>query len=73
MPIHEFKCRECGRVWEILFMPGSIGFYNELQFCRECGGVGLRILSASNFHLKGPGFYVNDYPKQGKKEKKEGD
>jgi predicted nucleic acid-binding Zn ribbon protein len=43
--------------------------------CPRCLGQGRRVMSATNFILKGSGFYVNDYPsesrKKAKKEEKE--
>jgi putative FmdB family regulatory protein len=44
--------------------------------CPKCLKPAKRLISPTNFVLKGSGFYVNDYPsksrKQGKKSEKEG-
>ena len=44
--------------------------------CPKCLRPAKKLISATNFVLKGSGFYVNDYPstsrKEGKKVEKEG-
>ncbi len=39
--------------------------------CPRCLGQGRRIMSATNFILKGSGFYVNDYPSESRQKAKE--
>ena len=35
--------------------------------CPKCLGQARKIMSATNFILKGSGFYVNDYPSESRK------
>ena len=73
MPVYEYQCKECGKVFEILHGINE----NYRDGCPQCRGEAKRILSPSNFILKGSGFYVNDYPSEGRKKAastpKEGD
>ena len=72
MPIYEYECAHCNEVFEI--------FHKIEEDCKvacpKCLGPAKKLISASNFVLKGSGFYVNDYPSKsrskGKKEEKEG-
>ena len=72
MPIYEYQCDRCSEVFEI--------FHKIDEECRvacpKCLGPVRKLISATNFVLKGSGFYVNDYPsesrKEGKKKEKEG-
>jgi putative FmdB family regulatory protein len=58
MPIYEYDCRRCNKVFEFLSWK-----FNNYARCPICGRRGKRRLSASNFHLKGSGFYSTDYKK----------
>jgi putative FmdB family regulatory protein len=66
MPIYEYQCNKCKEVFEI--------FHKIDEDCRvscpKCLGATRRLISASNFVLKGSGFYVNDYPSKGREEAK---
>jgi len=63
MPLYEYQCRQCGEIFEILH-----GIDEEYRArCRKCQGEAKKILSPSNFILKGSGFYVNDYPSESRK------
>ena len=72
MPIYEYQCDQCNDVFEI--------FHKIDEDCRvacpKCLGPVKKLVSATNFVLKGSGFYVNDYPsksrREGKKSEKEG-
>jgi putative FmdB family regulatory protein len=58
MPIYEFKCKRCGRVFEELFSNGD----TLPTSCSVCGGELERVFSGSvGLNFKGSGFYVNDY------------
>ena len=71
MPIYEYECSSCNEVFEI--------FHKIDEECRvacpKCLKPARKLISATNFVLKGSGFHVNDYPsksrKEGKKEEKE--
>jgi len=60
MPLYEYKCHSCGRVFEVLQK-----FADEpLKTDPDCGGEVERLFSAPAFHLKGTGWYATDYAKQ---------
>ncbi|MCD6130760.1 MAG: zinc ribbon domain-containing protein [Candidatus Hydrothermae bacterium] len=68
MPIYEYKCKKCGKIWEILVLPHE----EQPCICPECGGELERIYSGSvGLVFKGSGFYITDYAnKQKEKSKK---
>ena len=57
MPIYEYKCRKCGKQYEL--------FQNitdpVVKACKFCKGPVNKLISMSSFHLKGSGWYVTDY------------
>jgi len=70
MPIYEFECKSCGHVFEKLFLGGSVNSKSvkrrldsqvRAEICPNCGQLAKRVMSTSNFILKGAGFYKNDY------------
>ena len=72
MPIYEYQCDQCSEVFEIFHkIDEDCGVA-----CPKCLGPVKKLVSATNFVLKGSGFYVNDYPsksrREGKKSEKEG-
>ena len=72
MPIYEYQCDHCSEVFEIFHKIDE----DCKVACPKCLGPVKKLISATNFVLKGSGFYVNDYPsksrKEGKKSDKEG-
>ena len=63
MPTYEYECLKCPRVFEVrqrITEPA-------LQTCDRCGGPIHRLLSSAPFILKGGGWYVTDYPSEGRK------
>ncbi|WP_273266881.1 FmdB family zinc ribbon protein [Flexistipes sinusarabici] len=58
MPIYEYQCEKCSDVFELF---ESINSKSEIRKCSKCGGDSKRIISLSNFQLKGSGWYVTDY------------
>ena len=74
MPIYEYKCDQCGEVFEV-----RQKFADEpVKVHEKCGGPVQRLLSTPSFQFKGSGWYVTDYGKGGNgsrksdKESKEG-
>jgi putative FmdB family regulatory protein len=75
MPIYEYKCDNCGEVFEV-----RQKFADEpVSLHVKCGGPVHRLLSTPALQFKGSGFYVNDYgrgsnggSKKSDKESKEG-
>lgn len=57
MPIYEYKCKKCGKEYE-LFQKISDPAVKTCKFCR---GPVAKLISLSSFHLKGSGWYVTDY------------
>jgi len=74
MPIYEYKCDNCGDVFEV-----RQKFADEpLSVHEKCGGPVHRLMSTPSFQFKGSGWYVTDYgkgnngSKKSDKESKEG-
>jgi len=69
MPIYEYECDRCSEIFEI--------FHKIDEDCRvacpKCLGTARKLISATNFVLKGSGFYVNDYPSKSRREGKNAD
>ncbi len=57
VPIYEYKCSDCGREFEVFQKITD----EPLQVCKHCSGVLCRLISHTNFHLKGTGWYATDY------------
>jgi putative FmdB family regulatory protein len=68
MPLYEYKCQSCGKIFEVIQK-----FSDEpLKTHPECGGIVEKVISAPAFHLKGTGWYATDYGKgNGKSAKSE--
>lgn len=68
MPIYEYECGSCGEEHEVIHGISA----EPLRKCPACGQLKLhRKISLSAFHLKGKGWYVTDYGKNGKKDSKQ--
>ncbi len=63
MPIYEYKCSNCGKVYEKRqkFTDPALTI---CEYCHAEGAVE-RIVSAPALVFKGSGWYVNDYAKSG--------
>jgi len=57
MPIYEYKCRKCGKEFELFQRMTDPA----LKSCQFCKGPVHKLMSRSSFHLKGSGWYVTDY------------
>ncbi len=57
MPIYEYKCRKCGKNYELFQRITD----DEVTGCKFCNGTVDKLISLSAFHLKGSGWYVTDY------------
>jgi putative FmdB family regulatory protein len=62
MPIYEYKCQSCGKIFEIIqkFSDEALTHHD------ECGGALERLVSTSALQFKGTGWYVTDYARGGK-------
>lgn len=59
MPIYEFKCSSCQNISEFL-LKISENYPTECPNCHKNGGLE-KILSSTNFHLKGGGWFNDAY------------
>lgn len=58
MPLYEYQCQQCAHRYEKI---ESIHAAKE-QHCEACGKLSAhRIISNTNFQLKGSGWYVTDF------------
>lgn len=60
MPIYEYKCEKCGKVFDVLQKLNS----DPVETCIDCGGKVEKLISSSSFQFKGSGWYVTDYKKK---------
>lgn len=58
MPIYEYECPKCGRVFEEW---GKAAESHREEPCPVCGTPSKRVMSRTSFVLKGDGWYVSDY------------
>ncbi len=56
MPIYEYECGSCGKVFEEWNKS-----FDDVESPCSCGGNAKRIVSNTAFVLKGSGWYVTDY------------
>lgn len=61
MPLYEYKCDECGQVFEVIQRFSDA----PLTQHESCGGAVHRLLSAPALQFKGSGWYITDYSKSG--------
>jgi putative FmdB family regulatory protein len=59
MPIYEYRCEKCGKVFEVLQRFSD----TPVKMHEECGGEVEKLISHSAFQLKGSGWYQTDYAK----------
>ena len=69
MPIYEYECQQCGKVFETIQKFSDPRLTECL--CDEKAPV-TKLISAAAFHLKGTGWYVTDFRDKGKG-RKDGD
>jgi putative FmdB family regulatory protein len=62
MPLYEYQCDACAHRFE------RIQKFSDplVDVCPKCGGVVRKLLSSPAIQFKGSGFYITDYPRQGK-------
>ncbi len=66
MPIYEYLCKNCAYHFEQLQKVND----NPLLKCPQCGQSKLsKLISKTNFQLKGNGWYVTDFKDSKKKQK----
>jgi len=57
MPLYEYRCERCGKVFEILQKFSDA----PMETHPECGGHVERLISPPALQFKGSGWYVTDY------------
>lgn len=64
MPIYEYRCKNCGNELEIIQKISD----PPLVECPKCGKESLeKVISPTQFQLKGTGWYVTDFKDNAKK------
>jgi putative FmdB family regulatory protein len=64
MPIYEYRCASCGSDLEVIQKISD----SPLTECPKCGKNSLeKVISATQFQLKGTGWYATDFKESGKK------
>ena len=67
MPIYEYRCLDCGHQFELMQKFSD----PPAETCPSCAGIVQKLISRSAFHLKGSGWYVTDYGRNGSANDKE--
>ncbi len=57
MPTYEYKCKKCGKEFEIFQRITD----STRTSCKFCKGPTQKLISRTTFHLKGSGWYATDY------------
>ena len=57
MPVYEYECQECDKVFEVQQRIADA----PLSSCPECQGQVKKLMSMSSFQLKGSGWYADGY------------
>ena len=66
MPLYEFECKNCGAIIEKLMKISD----SNPEICDHCqGGPLVKLMSRTNFVLKGQGWYETDFKHNGKNPK----
>jgi putative FmdB family regulatory protein len=63
VPTYDYRCDRCERTFEVRQRISEA----PLTTCDRCGGPIHRLLAPAPFILKGGGWYVTDYPSEGRK------
>jgi putative FmdB family regulatory protein len=63
VPTYDYRCDRCERTFEVRQRISE----DPLTTCERCGGPIRRLLAPTPFILKGGGWYVTDYPSEGRK------
>ena len=61
MPIYEYKCQDCGSIFEHFQKISD----KDIDVCKVCSkGNVKKLISSSGFRLKGSGWYETDFKKK---------
>jgi len=61
MPVYEYECKECDKVFEIQQKIAD----KPLTSCPQCNGSVKKLISLNSFQLKGGGWYADGYASAG--------
>jgi putative FmdB family regulatory protein len=61
MPTYEYRCSKCRETFEVVQKITD----DPVAECSKCGGGVERLINATNFILKGNGWYKTDYSSPG--------
>lgn len=67
MPIYEYECEKCNHCFESVkshFVSKEGMTVNDTPSCPRCNADTKKIMSSSNFHLKGGGWSNSGYSKE---------
>jgi len=64
MPLYEYKCDQCGEVFEVVQKISD----PPMKKCVQCGGSVTKMPSSPAIQFKGSGWYVTDYARANKEE-----
>jgi putative FmdB family regulatory protein len=68
MPIYEYQCQNCWKTLEVIQKVSD----SPLVTCQKCGKNSLqKLVSPTQFQLKGSGWYVTDFRNKESKPQKE--
>lgn len=65
MPTYEYECLECKKRFEVFQSMND----DPIQTCTACKGKVRKLFGTAGIIFKGSGFYVNDYKKNGGKQR----
>ena len=68
MPTYEYRCSKCKKDFEVVQKITD----DPVKDCPKCGGSVERLINATNFILKGSGWYKSDYAQRDVPTKVEG-
>jgi putative FmdB family regulatory protein len=57
MPVYEYECKECNRVFEVQQKMADAPLSN----CPQCQAPVKKLMSMTSFQLKGGGWYADGY------------
>jgi putative FmdB family regulatory protein len=56
MPLRDYQCTECDKIYQDVLEKRD----EKMLSCEDCGGLVERIMSLTNFQLKGDNWYKKD-------------
>jgi putative FmdB family regulatory protein len=57
MPVYEYECKECQKVFEVQQKISE----EPLKTCPDCQGQVRKLMSMTSFQLRGGGWYADGY------------